>query len=181
MTSDVPGAGVRQATAADAPTVGRLLHDFNTEFDTPTPSAQDFAARFGELLGRGDVLVLLADHGDEAVGMACLTLRPTPYGQGPLAELEELYVVPGLRGQSIGSALITAALERVRARDAIEMRINVDEIDTDARRFYERHGFAGTVPGTGSRMLCYLRELDEGRPMPGTPLEPTGYPDHNDA
>lgn len=94
MTSDVPGAGVRQATAADAPTVGRLLHDFNTEFDTPTPSAQDFAARFGELLGRGDVLVLLADRGDEAVGMACLTLRPTPYGQGPLAELEELYVVP---------------------------------------------------------------------------------------
>ncbi len=35
----------------DTPIVGRLLllHDLNTEC---TPSAQDFAARFGELLGR---------------------------------------------------------------------------------------------------------------------------------
>ncbi len=35
------------------------------------------------------------------------------------------------------------------------MHINVDEVDTDARRFYERYGFLNFVPGTGYRK--YLR------------------------
>ena len=39
------------------------------------------------------------------------------------------------------------------------MHINVDEVDTDARRFYERHGFVNIEPGQEHRMLCYLREL----------------------
>ncbi len=53
-------ADVRRATAADADVVGRLLFDFNTEFETPTPSAEEFAERFGELLDRDDVVVLLS-------------------------------------------------------------------------------------------------------------------------
>ena len=54
---------VRRATPADAAVVGRLLHDFNTEFDTETPSADEFASRFSRLLARDDVIVLLS--GDE--------------------------------------------------------------------------------------------------------------------
>jgi len=34
---------VRRATPADAAVVGRLLFDFNTEFETSTPSAEEFA------------------------------------------------------------------------------------------------------------------------------------------
>lgn len=154
------GVGVRLATAVDAPIVGRLLCDFNTEFATPTPSAQDFAARFGELLGREDILVLLADVGGEAVGLAYMTLRPTPYGDGPILELEELYVVPALRGRGIGSAMMADILALGQVREAVEIRINVDEVDTDARRFYERYGYSNVEPGTGSRMLCYRKELD---------------------
>ena len=96
---------------------------------------------------------------EEPVGFALLTLRPTPYFDGPLAQLEELYVVPRLRGQGLGTALLDAAIGLVRTRDAGEMHINVDEIDTDTRRFYERHGFVNIEPGEDYRMLCYLREL----------------------
>ncbi len=67
--------------------------------------------------------------------------------------------MPDLRDGGIGTALLTAAVELVRGRGGAEMHINVDEVDTDTRRFYERHGFANIEPGTDYRMLCYLREF----------------------
>lgn len=139
--------------------VGRLLFDFNVEFDTPTPSAEEFARRFANLLVRGDVVVLLAGEVGKPEGFAFLMLRPTPYGDGPLAQLEELYVRPRLRGRGIGAELLAAAVGEVGRRGAVEMHIEVDEDDVDTRRFYERYGFFNVPQGTESRMLCYLRDL----------------------
>jgi GNAT superfamily N-acetyltransferase len=151
-------AEIRTATPGDAGVVGRLLWDFNTEFETPTPSAEEFATRFARLLTRDEVLVLLAG-GAEPTGFAYLTLRPTPYFDGPLAQLEELYVRPHLRDRGIGTALLARALQRCRERNAGEMHIDVDEDDTDTRRFYERHGFHNILPDTDHRMLCYVQDL----------------------
>jgi GNAT superfamily N-acetyltransferase len=149
---------VRRATPTDAEVLARLLFDFNTEFQSPTPTAEEFAVRFRRLLASPDVIVLLAgDDGPD--GFALLTLRPTPYFDGPLAQLEELYVRPHLRDQGLGTALLEAAIRLVGDRDAGEVHINVDEVDTDTRRFYERHGFVNIEPGQEHRMLCYLREL----------------------
>ncbi|MET2011681.1 GNAT family N-acetyltransferase [Microbacterium chocolatum] len=147
---------VRVAGVADADAIGRLLFDFNTEFDSATPNAATLADRFSTLLVRDDVRVLLAG---DAAGFAFLTLRPTPYSDGPLAQLEELYVRADLRDRGIGTALLTAAIEEVRALGGEEIHINVDEVDVDTRRFYERHGFTNIQPGEDYRMLCYLREL----------------------
>ena len=160
--SDVRRA-VRRALPGDAEVVGRLLFDFNTEFETATPDAATFAERFSTLLAREDVVVLLSGETGAETGFAFLTVRPTPYYDGSLAQLEELYVVPGLRDAGIGTALLTTAVTEVRALGAQEMHINVDEVDTDTRRFYERHGFVNIEPGPAGqpdyRMLCYLREL----------------------
>lgn len=148
------------ADPAHADVVGRLLQDFNDEFETPGPTAAEFSGRFRELLQREDVLVLLAGSEAAWTGFAYLTLRPTPYYDGRLAQLEELYVVPSLRDQGIGTALLTEAVRIVRERGGAEMHINVDEVDTDTRRFYERHGFVNIEPGADYRMLCYIRELE---------------------
>jgi ribosomal protein S18 acetylase RimI-like enzyme len=147
------------ASTGQAGAVGRLLYDFNTEFETPGPSAEEFATRFRFLLTRTDVLVLLSGTAVAPTGLAFLTLRPTPYYDGALAQLEELYVQPRLRGAGIGTALLTTAIHEVRERGGAEIHIDVDEVDTDACRFYERHGFTNLQPGTDYRMLCYLREL----------------------
>lgn len=144
----------RRAVPADASVLGRLLFDFNTEFETETPSAEEFGVRFERLLARDDVVVLLSG-GADPTGFAYLTLRPAPYFDGPLAQLEELYVVPGLRDRGIGTALLQTALALCRERSAGELHINVDEVDTDTRRFYERHGFVNILPGTDYRMLFY--------------------------
>lgn len=155
---------VRRGTVTDATVVGRLLFDFNTEFESPTPSAATFAARFAGLLGHDDVLLLLAlDEGAGAdgapVGFALVTLRPTPYHDGPLAQLEELYVVPPVRGTGTGTLLMTSLIDLARDLEVGELHINVDEVDVDARRFYERLGFSNISPGEDYRMLLYLREL----------------------
>lgn len=149
-------AAIRRACPPDAAAVAQLLRDFNTEFETSVPDAATLTRRWETLLARDDVVVLLAD--DDA-GFAFLALRPTPYWDGPLAQLEELYVAPERRGQGIGGELLTGALAECRRRGAQEMLINVDEIDHGARRFYERHGFSNYEIGQDYRMLCYIREL----------------------
>lgn len=142
---------IRRATAGDAELVAKLLSDFNTEFDTPVPP--NLEARFAELLLLDDALVLLAEN----LAFAFLTLRPSPYYEGPVAMLEELYVAPGHRGQGIGTQLMAAVLAEIQQRGAGELQINVDDVDVDARRFYERRGFTNIEQG--SRMLLYVREL----------------------
>jgi GNAT superfamily N-acetyltransferase len=153
---------VRIAKPADAVVVGQMLADFNREFDAEGQDASLFAARLVTLLARDDLIALLTGPEDEPAGFALVTFRPTPYADGPLVQLEELYVRPDLRSQGAGSALLAALMAEARRRGALEVLINVDEPDTDARRFYERHGFSCIDPDSDSLMLCYLGSVDPG-------------------
>jgi ribosomal protein S18 acetylase RimI-like enzyme len=159
VREDRPVKDVFRAEPRHSAIVSRLLWDFNAEFATPCPEVPVLTRRFHELLDRRDVIVLLAGSAAEPTGFAFLTLRPTPLYEGSLAQLEELYVVPHLRDQGIGTALLTAFVDEVRRAGGEEIHINVDEVDVDTRRFYERHGFVNVEPGQDYRMLCYLREL----------------------
>ena len=151
---------VRRADVAEAPVVARLLDDFNREYDTPTPGVQVLTTRLQQLLAQGDVVALIVDDGADAkLGLALLTLRPNVWYAGPVGLLDELYVVPSRRGQRLGSALLEAAEEVVRARGGELLEINVDGEDTAARRFYERHGYRNNEPGKDEQLLYYFREL----------------------
>ena len=147
----------RRATTADAATVAQLLHDFNTEFDSPTPGPDALKRRLTYLLAGDDVIALLV--GEPATGLAVLSFRPNVWYEGPVAILDELYIRPGLRGQRLGSALLAAACDLVRRRGGELMEINVDGDDTDARRFYEARGFRNTEPDRTDPLLYYFREL----------------------
>jgi GNAT superfamily N-acetyltransferase len=146
-------ASIRRAKGEDARLVARLLHDFNSEFGEVEPGAVDLERRFAVLLDRDDLVVHLVEEAGAAQGFALTTLRPTPYGDGPLAVLDELYVVPGRRGRGLGSLLLDAVREHCRGLDVEEMHINVDAPDAGARRFYERHGFSHL--DDGDEMLLY--------------------------
>jgi GNAT superfamily N-acetyltransferase len=148
---------VRTATAGDAGEVARLLHDFNTEFDTPSPGVETLAPRLRSLLAGDGTLAVLA--GEPAVGVALVTLRPNVWYEGPVALLDELYVAPDRRGGGIGSAIVDHLLTWARRHDVGLVEINVDEADVDAQRFYERHGFTGIEPTTGERAFYFHQEL----------------------
>ncbi|MGB7450033.1 MAG: GNAT family N-acetyltransferase [Ornithinimicrobium sp.] len=158
---------VIRANASHALVVASMLATFNAEFDTPSPPLEVLQRRLVQMLERDDVLVLVASssgaasdiESDAAVGFALVTLRPTPYYDGPLAVLDELYVVPRLRALGHGTTMMLAMFDELRRQDCGEVHINVDEQDGDTRRFYEAHGFTNRQPGADERMLCYIQEL----------------------
>ncbi|MBK7723383.1 MAG: GNAT family N-acetyltransferase [Austwickia sp.] len=156
---------IRLATIDDAPALGTMMWNFEVEFDVPCDPADVLAARFARILAHEGVFALIA--GQEH-GFALITLRPAIWFDGPVAQLEELYVIPSRRDRGIGTALLRTARTIVRERGGQEMHINVDEVDSGARRFYERHGFVN-VEADGEaddvfRMLCYVGSTYQGPP-----------------
>ncbi|MFA9270480.1 MAG: N-acetyltransferase family protein, partial [Baekduiaceae bacterium] len=99
---------VREATSADAPAIGRLLHDFNTEYDDVTPGPEALARRTAQLLEGGDTVILVAGDGPD--GLVVLRFREAIWAFAQECYLAELYVVPPLRGRGIGRALMEGAL-----------------------------------------------------------------------
>ena len=97
--------------------------------------------------------VWVARRGAEVVG-CCVVCYAISTSRGAIvARLDDVNVRPGLEGQGVGSAMMAALKEELRAH-------GVERIDTathfdnpGARRFYERHGFASLRE---ERMSCLL-------------------------
>ena len=156
--SPEPERGVRVATAADAPGVGRLLDAFNREYDEPTPGPEPLAQRLADLLAGGDTVLLVAEPGPE--GLAVLRFRPALWSAGLECYLAELYVTPERRGNGVGRALLEAAIAVARARGADHMDLGTSEDDVAARALYERLGFTNREGSPdGPVMYVYEREL----------------------
>ena len=147
----------RLASPADAPAIARLLFEFQLEFDDPSPEVEMLAIRYEKLLGDGEMTVLLVGDGPD--GFAQLRFRPWVY-DGLHSYLEELYVVPEMRGRGLGRTLLESAIETAREAGATNMELGTSEDDVAARALYERFGFANRErPPTGPVMYFYEREL----------------------
>ena len=147
---------VRRATPADSALLARLLWDFNTEFETEVDDVDVLSVRFARLLELDDIVAVLAEDDGTAVGFALVSLRPAIWFDGPVSQLEELYVVPALRDHGIGTLVLDLCRSLALEKGSPEMHIGVDEVDTDTRRFYERHGFVNIEEGVDHRMLYYV-------------------------
>ncbi len=149
---------VRRADAADAPEVARLLHDFNTEFDEPTPGVEALSERARRLMAEGEITVLLG--GERPDGIAVLRLRPALWAEGLDAYLEELYVAPERRGQGIGRAMLEATMDAAREAGAVRIDLGTSVDDTAAIGLYESCGFSNREgEPDGPQMLVYERDL----------------------
>ena len=140
------------------PEVARLLHDFQVEYDEPSPGIEMLEERYGELIRSKEMIVLLVGDGPD--GFAQLRFRPWVYSAGLHSYLEELYVVPDLRGDGLGRALLEAAMDTARGEGAEQMELGTSEDDVAARKLYESAGFINREGGPdGPVMFFYEREL----------------------
>jgi ribosomal protein S18 acetylase RimI-like enzyme len=153
----VSGPTVRRAELADADAVGRLLHDFNTEYDDITPGPDALAERIRELIASGETIVLLAGGGPE--GLAVLRFRPALWTSGLECYLAELYVVPNRRGQGLGRALMETAMAVAREEGADSMDLGTGDDDVAARALYESLGFSNRE-GKPDGPVNYFYERD---------------------
>jgi GNAT superfamily N-acetyltransferase len=157
----------RLATAEDSSEIARLLHDFNSEYGTPSPGVEVLAPRLRALLAGDQTFAVIAGQPPALSAVALVTLRPNVWYAGPVALLDEMYVAPARRGKGIGSAVLEYFIAESQRRGVELLEINVDEGDVDAQRFYERHGFSGTEPETGERAFYFVRELGDSFTRPG--------------
>lgn len=149
---------VRRAGVGDAEVAGQLLHDFNTEYDEPTPGPIALADRVRDLLSSGETEVLLGGAGPD--GIAVLRFRPAIFSDALECYLAELYVVPDHRGRGLGRTIMEAAMDLARRRGADRMDLGTGEQDVAARALYERLGFSNREGRSdGPVNYFYEREL----------------------
>jgi len=149
---------VRTATAADAPTIGRMLHEFNSEFGDFTPGAEFLGRRLGRLIDEDEVHALMAGDGPD--GFLTMRFFPAVLSASLDAYVEELYVAPPKRGEGLGRALLETGMAFARDRGARNIALNTGETDEAARSLYESLGYTNLEGGPGGpRMLYYEREL----------------------
>ena len=144
---------IRAAEPGEAESIGRLLHDFNTEYEEATPGAEVLAQRIRELLAGGEIVVLLAGDGPD--GFALLRFRPSYYAEALECYLAELYVVPAKRGHGIGRALMEVAMQTARDTGATHIDLNTSEDDVAARALYESLGFTNREGGPDGPVMHY--------------------------
>ena len=149
---------IRRAAVGDAADVARLLHDFNTEYGERTPGVEALAENARGLLEAGEIVVLLA--GEEPAGFCLLRFHRSIYDGRPDAYVQELYVLPGRRGEGLGRALLDAALDAAREAGARHIELTTSEGDTEALSLYESSGFTNREGSPdGPRMLYFERDL----------------------
>ena len=74
-------------------------------------------------------------------------------GRADLTLIWDLRVDPGARGTGVGTRLVAAAIEWARSRGCAEIKVETQNINIGACRFYERQGFElrsvrrGAYPG----------------------------------
>jgi ribosomal protein S18 acetylase RimI-like enzyme len=142
----------RLATEDDLPEIVRLLadDDLGRGRERPEdPLPQPYRDGFAALQRQPGNTILLATAADGTViGCLQLTLIAGVSRLGATrAQIEGVRVAATARGQGVGEAMVQEAIARARAAGATLVQLTSDVRRTDARRFYERLGFAATHVG----------------------------------
>lgn len=94
------------------------------------------------------LLVVAVDEGGRLAATFQLSFIPGLARRGSLrAQVEAVRVVPDRRGDGLGRAMITWAVDEARRRGCTLVQLTTDKRRTDARRFYEGLGFTATHEG----------------------------------
>lgn len=131
---------IRPAQADDVSSLHRMMCDLENE----VLPEESFTTVFLKNLADDRVGYFIAESSGETVGMVGCHVQLLLHHAAPIAEIQEMYVRPGLRSQRIGQRLLEAVELFARQRGAEQLEVASNQARTDAHRFYEREGFHKT-------------------------------------
>jgi len=157
---------VRDATAADADSCGRIFYDafesvaasHNFPIEPGSPEFCHYLV--GELLAHDNVVGLVAERDDEVLGSAFVDERGQVAGIGPVT------VDPKSQDDGVGRALMEAALTRERTGSAAGVRLVQTAYHYRSLALYAKLGFVVREP------LSVMQGTPPSLSLPGRGVRP---------
>ena len=134
---------IRAATVDDVPLILafiRRLAEFEQLLDEVTATEEKLRETLFPADGRGAAECRLAFHGDAPAGFAVFLINYSTFLAQPGLHLEDLFVMPELRGRGIGKALLLDLARLANARGCARMEWTVLHWNQNAIEFYESIG-----------------------------------------
>jgi ribosomal protein S18 acetylase RimI-like enzyme len=131
---------VRRACNDDVDALLGLMHAFYAESGYTLDTAAAASSLHALLTAPTHGSVWLALDGEAAVGHAVLCVRHAMEYDGQLGVIDDLYVVPAARRQSIGRRLLLALRDDAQARGCRALEVEVGASNTAARGLYDALG-----------------------------------------
>ena len=128
---------IREATLADASAIVRLIGEHAASSGEQSPITEAYVATY---LASSTSRILLAEVQNRVVGLLCYSIRPDLFHAAPACYLEELIVEEAVRGQGVGSALVSELLSRLTPLACAEVSVAVMPDNHRAIKFYRAHG-----------------------------------------
>lgn len=129
----------RLATLDDSAALSELITAFNSPFPGLPVTQEQTAARLAAC--SGVETTVLAELDGRLVGFACLRLVPFMSGDGPYAELTDLFVDAGFRRRGVARALMAHVERLAQEAGAIELVLLTGFDNSGAQAFYRGLGY----------------------------------------
>lgn len=133
---------IESATISDIPELCGLLSILFTQEEEFIPNLEKQAAGLSEIISdphKG--CILKAVENGRIAGMVNLLFTVSTFTGGRVAILEDMVVLPELRGSGMGANILRAAKEKAFAEGCTRLTLLTDGVNTRAQKFYRQHGF----------------------------------------
>ncbi|MEM1277440.1 MAG: GNAT family N-acetyltransferase [Pseudomonadota bacterium] len=136
---------VREASLADVHQIAELLADDTLGQTREKPGDPVYLAAFARMADQPGNVILVVEEGATVIGCLQYTLIHGLSRAGTSrAQIEGVRVHSDHRSRGIGEKLVQAAIDRAQADGAKLIQLTTDQGREEAKRFYERLGFAAT-------------------------------------
>ncbi|MHB1431528.1 MAG: GNAT family N-acetyltransferase [Streptosporangiaceae bacterium] len=158
----------RDARRDEVPAIVSLLADDILGADRESGLDGAYWKAFDDIAADPRSRLIVADVEGQVAGMLQLTVIPGLSRHGmPRAQIEGVRVAAPWRGQGLGRAMVSWAIEEGRRNGCGLVQLTSDKRRTDAIRFYEALGFTPTMKASSNSSRQLGRESGTQTSMAG--------------
>lgn len=133
----------RRATPDDAPALLRMSRDFHLEDGSPLDAAGEATITH---VAQGEPLApaYMLEHNGTTAGFFILTLGYSVENGGTDGFIDDIFLLPELRGQGLGRQAVALAIEAAKEVGIRALLLEVEAHNERAYSLYRKMGFADT-------------------------------------